>query len=205
MRCRKGPEVTVSPLAAAVWGAFALLTSPAVLGAVLAAAALHELGHYAALRLCGGRLRSLRLTPLGALMVPEDTSRLSYGAELAVTLAGPAVNGAMTLLLGLLGRLWPAAYVFAGAQAVLGAFNLLPARGLDGGRALWLAAAWCTEPFTADRVARAVGLATALAVFAAGAALCLYTRGSPFLLLGGAGMVISWAREKGLVKPAATG
>ena len=52
---------------------------------------------------------------------------MSYGRELAAVLAGPLANLLAAVLLGWLG--YP---VSAGANAVLGAFNLLPVSPLDG-------------------------------------------------------------------------
>mgnify|MGYP001037582139 CR=1 FL=1 len=113
---------------------------------------------------------------------------LSYGGELLAAAAGPAVNLILALLLGYGGRLWSPLYLFAGAQLVLGVFNLLPVLPLDGGSLLWNLAAWLTEPYTADRVAGVVGFGVAaLLTLAAGAALML--GGSPFLLLAAAGLL----------------
>ena len=75
----------------------------------------------------------------------------------------------------------------AGAQAVLGCFNLLPILPLDGGRMLWLALCWGTDPFLADRVAQAVSLAAAGLLTVAGAALA---RRSPFLLWTAAALLV---------------
>ena len=200
MRLAKGTEVAVSPLTAVVIVAFVVMSSPLLLGAVLAAAVLHEWGHWMALRRFGGRIARLTITPFGAEMTVEDTTRLSYGAEILVTLAGPAVNLLLALILGLLGSRWEGAYVFAGAQLVLGVFNLIPARPLDGGRILWLLTAWLTEPYTADRVAASVGVASAAALLLGGLVLLGQRGGSPFLLLGAVGLLVSAVREKGLVK-----
>lgn len=49
------------------------------------------------------------------------------------------MNLVLAAALGLLGRWWEPLYLLAGAQAVLGCFNLLPILPLDGGRMLWLA------------------------------------------------------------------
>ncbi len=114
---------------------FALVNGWRLLITVLGAAALHELGHYLALRLCGGRASGLRVSILGACMEVES-SCLSYGAELMTVLAGPGSNllaGTALALLG--GGAWSTA---AGAHLVLGMFNLLPVCPLDGGRALAL-------------------------------------------------------------------
>ena len=89
--------------------------------------------------------------------------------------------------LGLLGRWWEPLYLLAGAQAVLGCFNLLPILPLDGGRMLWLALCWGTDPFLADRVTQAVSLAAAGLLTVAGAALA---RRSPFLLWTAAALLV---------------
>ena len=67
---------------------------------------------------------------------------------------------------------------------VLGVLDLLPVRPMDGGRILWLATAYLTEPYTADRVAAAVGLAVSSALLALCLWLVLTTGSGLFLLLG---------------------
>lgn len=197
-------RVSVSPGLPVVLIAFVLLSSPVLLAAVLLAAVCHEGGHYAALRHFGGHVSRLYLSAFGAEMDIGNTSRLSYGAEMLTVLAGPVVNLALAFALGWLGRWWEMAYVFAGANLVLGAFNLLPAPPLDGGRLLWLAAAWLTEPFTADRLTAAAGLMTSGALAAGGILLTCRAGGSPFLLLGAVGLLITNLRQKGLVKSPVT-
>lgn len=164
---------------------FVWLSSPEVLGAVLLAALCHELGHYAALRRRGGWVRAVRISALGAEM--QVAGRMSYGGELLAAAAGPAVNLLLAAALGLLGRWWEPLYLLAGAQAVLGCFNLLPILPLDGGRMLWLALCWGTDPFLADRVTQAVSLAAAGLLTVAGAALA---RRSPFLLWTAAALLV---------------
>ena len=205
MSARDRPRLTVSPLTPAVLILFAVLSSPVLLAALLAAASLHEAGHWAALRCFGGRIRRVRLSPFGAELEIADAMALSYGAEMAVTLAGPAVNLLLAAALAALGRRWGAAYVFAGTQLVLGVFNLLPARPLDGGRLLWLLTARLTEPFTADRISEAVSTLICAALTVLGAAVLICRGGSPFLLIGALGLRAAAGREKGLVKRAGAG
>ena len=147
---------------------FLLFTdTPALLAALLLAALLHELAHYAVLRLFGVRTARFTVTGLGATLCVPELHRLSYGAELLSAAAGPLMNLLLWVVLSLTGR--DQLTLFAGAQMVLGILNLLPVRPMDGGRILWLAAAYLTEPYTADRVAAAGVLGTVSVVPLAGA------------------------------------
>ena len=96
----------------------------------MAACLLHELGHWAVIRLLGGQISLVRLTAVGAEMVLRCP--MGYWQEGVSALAGPGVN----LLLALIFCAWPGGAVFAGLNLVLACFNMLPAGRLDGGRAL---------------------------------------------------------------------
>lgn len=181
----RSPDVTVCvrPSALLTPALFLLLTdTPVLLAALLPAALLHELAHYVVLRLCGVRTARFTLTGLGASLYVPELHRLSYGAELLSAAAGPLMNLLLWVLLSLTGR--EELTLFAGAQMVLGVLNLLPVRPMDGGRILWLATAYLTEPYTADRVAAAVGLAASSALLALCLWLVLTTGSGLFLLLG---------------------
>ena len=181
----RSPDVTVCvrPSALLTPALFLLLTdTPILLAALLPAALLHELAHYAVLHLCGVRTARFTLTGLGASLYVPELHRLSYGAELLSAAAGPLMNLLLWVLLSLTGR--EELTLFAGAQMVLGVLNLLPVRPMDGGRILWLATAYLTEPYTADRVAAAVGLAVSSALLALCLWLVLTTGSGLFLLLG---------------------
>ena len=123
---------------------FCLLNGWRTTAALLSAALLHEAGHWTAVRLLGGGPVRLRVSPFGAVM-ESDGLRLSYAGELAAVAAGPGMN-----LLG--GVLLPLALpeaagsMAAGANWVLGLFNLLPAAPLDGWRALQLLLCWRLGP-----------------------------------------------------------
>ena len=165
MRPPERTRIRVSPGAPALLAVFVWLSSPEVLGAVLLAALCHELGHYAVLRSRGGWVRHMEISALGANM--QVAGRLSYGSELLAAAGGPAVNLLLAAALAALGRWWEPLYLLAGAQGVLGCFNLL-------------ALCWRTDPFLADRMAGGVSLAAAGLLTAAGAALA---GRSPFLLM----------------------
>ena len=182
--CRSNKlTVRVRPSALLVPALFLLLTdTPALLAALLLAALLHELAHYAMLRLFGIRAACFTLTGLGASLYVPELHRLSYGAELLSAAAGPLMNLLLWVLLSLTAR--DELSLFAGAQMVLGVLNLLPVRPMDGGRILWLLTAYLTEPYTADRAAAAVGLAVSSGLFL----LCLW-----LVLTTGSGCFCCWA------------
>lgn len=170
---------------AAVNGWWPLLT-------VLCAAAIHELGHCLTLRLLGARITAFRLTLFG-MELQTNSYGISYGRELAAVLAGPAAN---LLAAAVLDR-WGTGEVSAliGANVALCAFNLLPVRVLDGGRALQLATDWAFGVAGGEQVLRVVGAVTALAMAAGLAYLMWQTGGSLWLLLPMTGMLAAVRRE----------
>ena len=174
----------VKPSGLLLAAAFLLLSRSWLLPASLfTAAACHELAHWLTLRALHAPPRTLILSASGASMYVPSLARLSYG---------PVCNLLLWVLLSLLSV--DALAVFAGANLLLGALNLLPVRPMDGGRILWLLTALFTEPYTADRVATLVGAVTGLALLS----LCLYltasTGGGLFLLPGAL-----WLAAKGVL------
>ena len=194
----KRTRLRVAPAAPLLWAAFVLLSKPQMLLALLTAAVPHELGHYLALRRFGDSVSELRITALGVEM--QMSGRLSYGGEWLATAAGPFVNLLLAVVFGALGRLWEGAYLYAGVNLILGLFNLLPIAPLDGGSLLWIAAAWCTEPYTADRVTGWAGLTAAFALLGLTAVLIFRFHGGFFLLWTALGLTFAALRQKGLVK-----
>lgn len=157
---------------------------------MLLAALCHECGHLALLAAFRVPVYGVRLGALGAVIAAPAARRLSYGRELLVTLAGPAVNLILAPLTARLalrcGRDW--GYLLAGAHLLLGVYNLLPVAPLDGGRALYLLCAYCFGVGAGERVSAAVGWLAALSLTALGAYLTL-RRGAALCLLAALGIL----------------
>lgn len=137
----------------------------------LTAAVLHELGHAIAIRLCGGRM--LGMVPGSFGLTLRYDGLLSYGRDACIALGGPAAN----LLAAVLGMGLTACVpalsgktLFSGVNLLLGAFNFLPARPLDGGNALCALLCRRMDALRAENVTRLVsritgGILTGLGVY----------------------------------------
>ncbi|MDR0380516.1 MAG: hypothetical protein LBH86_00770 [Oscillospiraceae bacterium] len=147
-----------------------------LLPCIVAAALVHEAGHWAALRLAGGRVERWELSLRGVTMRQPAWPALSYGREILAALAGPAANLACAFAVALwAGRAKDAGlYTWAGVSLFQGSFNLLPARGQDGGHVLHLLLCWRWRAAAADRV---VNVLTGLCA-AATAAVGLWVYGT---------------------------
>lgn len=153
------------------------LDAGGLVGTLFVLCAVHEAFHLATVLLLGGRVRRLSLTGVGAELV-FDGAALSYPMEVAAALAGPAGSVMAARLLADAG-----AYPAAGLSLALGLFNLLPARPLDGGRALYFILAWAFSPAAADRVLGVLSRGCALVLLALGVpAACLAGNFTPLLI-----------------------
>ena len=160
-----------------------------LLGPGLLACALHELGHWLAICLLGGRIARLRLTAVGAELVLDGARPLSYGRECAAALAGPAASF-LTAELAAWGRL----YLLAGLSLGQGLFNLLPVLPLDGGRALGL----LLSLGGADRAQRTIRVLSAVlsGALLGGGLVLLRVFGNPTLLVTAAWLTAGQMRRE---------
>jgi Zn-dependent protease len=158
--------------------------------AVFACVALHEVGHALAAAAYGIRTRDITLYPIGGVASLERMPEKPW-QEVAVALAGPAVNVviALGLLLGVLGGAlllpWDSGWVGGTADVLLArlfwanlflcGFNLLPAFPMDGGRVLRALLATRMTRLRATEVAVKVGTLVAIGFVFAGIAWGIYS------------------------------
>lgn len=120
-----GPKITVEAGAYIALSAYLLLMPFSWVAGMILAAAVHELGHCAAVWLTEGRILEIRIGPAGAKI---GAAPMEPKQALICALAGPAAG----LLVCLLWEVFPQAAFIALIQTL---FNLLPIGPFDGGRA----------------------------------------------------------------------
>ncbi|HLX68819.1 MAG TPA: site-2 protease family protein [Verrucomicrobiae bacterium] len=168
---------------------------------------LHEFGHAMMARRFGVQTRDITLLPIGGVArldrMPEDPKQ-----ELAIAIAGPAVNVLLAVLffsvLAMQNQL-AATHQFVGAgnhflwnlvriNVVLAVFNLLPAFPMDGGRVLRALLATRMNYVRATNIAANVGQAMAFVFGIAG----LFV--NPLLVLVAVFVWMGAAQEAGAVQ-----
>jgi len=166
-------------------GAGGAVRGLALVAIIFGCVVLHELGHALVAHRSGVTVRAVMLLPIGGVTLIEDKAPQGADAvrELLTALAGPLVNlsiaavsGAAMSLVYPQARLWAHPLVHAGnlpralfwSNVFLGAFNLLPAYPLDGGRVLRAFFAQRMEYVRATRLAVTVGQTFATVFMLAG-------------------------------------
>ena len=151
----------------------------ALVGIIFGCVVLHELGHAVVAKRSGLAVRSIVLLPIGGVTLMEDTGmrKPNPARDIRIAVAGPLVNlfiaaAAGVVILAFLpqARLWSQPFVHAGnlprslfwGNLFLGAFNLLPAYPMDGGRILRALLAERMEYVQATRRAVTIGQAFAM-------------------------------------------
>lgn len=159
---------------------------PGELAALLAAAAVHELGHLAAIWLLGLRIRQIRAELTGLCILYAGESDPVTNA--AVAAAGPFFGAGLTVL-GLLaaertGHVW--FHRLAAMSGALTVCNFLPVSPLDGGRIG--ESFFCALLGTARglRISAAVGMSVSVSLVLLGGLLMAGGRGWTVFFFGAA-------------------
>lgn len=98
---------------------------------------IHETGHIMCLLLLGETPESVELSFYGIRIKRKEPSILSATEELAVYVAGPAMNFIMSAAVFLFLKRYDGLKTAAEISLCVGAFNLIPCRPLDGGNVVF--------------------------------------------------------------------
>jgi Zn-dependent protease len=149
------------------------------IAAVFSSVLVHELAHCFVARRRGVVVEDILLIPIGGLSQMQQVPQ-APADEAAIAVVGPLTSLALGLIFGAVGalvgaRLWPPT-LFAGSwfsrlawlNLMLGAFNLLPALPMDGGRVLRAELARSHDRRSATRIAGGTARVIALAMAVVG-------------------------------------
>ncbi|MCL2562769.1 MAG: peptidase M50 [Oscillospiraceae bacterium] len=175
-----------------------LFDSGGLVPLIVFVALVHELGHFAAIRVFGGRVLRLHLGLVG-LRIDYEGRRVGYGGEIVIALMGPIFNLGLAYGASLFGRHVGSegAFFLAGVSLGAAVFNLLPIYQLDGGRALYCFMAWTVDADWAARVICVLSCVLIFAMLAAGVVLFLWSGWNFTLLTAAVWLLISYCKSEG--------
>ena len=149
---------SISPAALVFLALLLAVLPPEWILAVGTAALCHELGHLAALWLCGEKISGIS-AELGGISI--RTGMMSSGKRLFSILAGPAAGLLPVFLSEYLPRTSVCALIFS-------TYNLLPVPGLDGGNALLCMLSMIFEKTAAEKIGNAAAEITGILILVLG-------------------------------------
>ena len=155
-----------------------------IIAALMPAVFIHELGHMAVLVFLGAPPRKLTASLSGFSM--DYVGSLSCRGELAAALGGPVFGLLFAFFCAWCGRWLENDFLLlsAGLGCVLNLFNLLPARPLDGGRALCAVLEMKLSSRTALRITTVIGVLISLGLVGFGVYCFLEGRGFALIPAG---------------------
>lgn len=145
----------------------------------LAASAMHEAGHFMVMYLLGCKPSSVNIGMFGIRVEQPAGNSVSYTKNMAISLAGPAVNLISFAVLAAATGINNVALI----HLTIGVFNLLPMEYLDGGQFLYFLLAGKLGEERADRICFHISLIV-LAFIATSGFYLLIKSGHNFTLLG---------------------
>ena len=169
---KRRTKLELHPAAAVLLALLYFFDTLGIAAAALPAALVHELGHYAALRLCGGRVAKIKVGVFGAEM--EYEGLLHNAGAMICSAAGPLAGTVYAVCACTVGGRF--LRMSGTVSFLLSAFNLLPTLPLDGGR--------ITETVLGAKAARYISRAVSAALLCIGAVLALKNASWAPLLMG---------------------
>lgn len=152
-----GPKVTVSLYFAVFIACLLVLDHTGLAVFALLCVVVHEAGHITAAALTGAGINAVQFRLFGISIRMKGNVSLSYGQELAVSLAGCAANALLcfaafiAVKTGFFVFQMQMIFLFS---LMIALFNLLPVASLDGGRALYLLIENRSDGERADKLLR---------------------------------------------------
>ena len=179
--------VSVSPLTFVTVAALTLLGYGVTLLSYAAVLLMHEFAHAFVAERLGYTLKSVRILPYG-VSIGGDFDCIRPGHEVAIALAGPAIN--LLAWIALAGIWWQFPETYTATQLIAEAsfftavVNLVPVYPLDGGRVLHGALGAMLAPKTVDRTLKIVSMSVGALMIGGCIALIITGANFTFATLG---------------------
>lgn len=140
----------------------------------LFAAMIHETGHLFAMWVMDCAPKSIRLIP-ASIQIVRAFSPKPYG-EVTIAILGPLSNIVLFFVLGINYLCFKneVALEFAALNLILGIFNFLPVKGLDGGTILYSLICRYADEYRAEKSIKILTVILAAASFFGGVVLALH-------------------------------
>ncbi len=129
-----GINISISYFFLSVLSILIIVDKTGMLSISLLAVLFHELGHLAMMRFLKVKVSSLDFSLATVKVTTEGI--VNYKSSLLISVSGPLVNMLLSFLL--FSRVEALLY-FGAANLIMFVFNMIPAKGLDGGDALYYA------------------------------------------------------------------
>ncbi len=129
---------------------------------------VHEAGHIICLLVLGEKPASVELSFYGIKLERKEPSILTAAEELAVYIAGPAMNIIFSAVLFPLGARHDGIKTAAVISLCVGVFNLIPCRPLDGGNVVFQVISMFTEGERAEKISSDVSVVILIPMAVAG-------------------------------------
>lgn len=182
----------------AVMFAFLLVTDKTgLMSASLLAVVLHEIGHLIWMKKCRTAPKLVKMSLGGVLMV--GSAFCTAKESISIALAGPIVNFLFTVVFYSLGVYFDNVLLaaFGVVQFLVGAINLFPVKGLDGGTVLTvLLEKYCNR--NVALIVKLVSFCVSVGVLVLGIAVAVKNTSNPSLLLLGIYLIILNISRMGL-------
>lgn len=185
-----GVRIQINFLFVAMVTVFLLTDRTGISVIALLACFIHELGHLIAFFLVGYTPKALIFELMGIRLVKPE-QELSPGKEAVVQLAGSMVNFLMFFLLA--GTLKQVSYwsLFAATHLLMGIFQLMPLKSLDGGKLLELLCVRLWGERAADMICTTADFAATVCMMIMAAVMVLTGSRSLTLAIFSGGLFIS--------------
>ncbi len=174
----------------AVLLAFLLVTDKTgMMSASISAVVMHEIGHLVMIKKSRTAPKSVRLSLGGVLIV--GNAYCTAKENVVIALAGPVTNLLLAAVFYTLGVCFDSllSAAFGVVHFLVGAVNILPIRGLDGGTVLRIFLEKRCK-FKADLIFKFISIGVAIAVLVFGVAVAVKNTSNPSLLLLGIYLII---------------